>query len=290
MESGVLVTRSACPAVAIAGLDRRRHPVRSREQPRRHRDRRRRQRSPTCAATCDETRRHTSSPTSPSTSRPSRRDAARRARRRPALFRQRACRAAPTSSPRASAGSACISTTASSAPAPAAAGTSQVLRSAATLPEDVRRQITRERKAGDRRRRGRSDGRSRGARRGRPRQLRGAGRLPAHPGPARLQRDALDRVARRRADFDAPSDEPPAAAPSPGLGRVRARERAAGEPAAAEGATAPESLRQKDRAGKTLWKASAAAQAAAGHRRGNRRRPRRGGESSQVPVTEGACR
>jgi hypothetical protein len=37
---------------------------------------------------------------------------------------------------------------------------------------------------------------------------------------------------------------------------VDARERASGfTPGAAEGATAPESLRQKDRADRTLWKA-----------------------------------
>ena len=57
------------------------------------------------------------------------------------------------------------------------AATSQVLRSAATLPEDIRRQITRERARRRSRRGGRPDGRSGGPRRGRAGALRAAGRL-----------------------------------------------------------------------------------------------------------------
>jgi hypothetical protein len=58
--------------------------------------------------------------------------------------------------------------------------------------------------------------------------------------------------------------------------------------AAAEGATAPESLRPKDRRPTTLWKASSVAKAMEDHRRG---KPSEAlaeeGQSSQVPVTEG---
>ena len=150
------------------------------------------------------------------------------------------------------------------------AATSQVLRSAATLPEDIRRQITRERRAGDPDAAidPMADPAVRAAvERARFELLR---RLRADPGAAALQRDAL--IADPSVDSTLTRPTPSrASAVAGGVSRrMDARESVARlEPDAAEGATAPESLRQKDRADRTLWKASAVAEAMAGHRRGN---------------------
>src|SRR3546814_20496651 len=61
-------------------------------------------------------------------------------------------------------------------------------------------------------------------------------------------------------------------------GRVRPSVLADG---GAEGATAPETLRQMDRRGRTLWKAGGGI-ASAPHRRGKRRRRRRRSEERRV--------
>ena len=129
-----------------------------------------------------------SSPTAPSTSRRSAATTAARATSSCPISPP-SCRAAPTSSPssvsrvglRFADGQYRASTT--------GAATAQVLRSAATLPEDIRRQITRERKPGDADAAvdPMADPEVRAA--VRARQLRGAGRLPARP-PTQLAYNA----------------------------------------------------------------------------------------------------
>jgi hypothetical protein len=65
-----------------------------------------------------------------------------------------------------------------------------------------------------------------------------------------------------------------------------ARERVAGVPPPPKEQPPRNLSGTRDRAFRTLWKASAAAKAVAGHRRG--KLPGKGGENSQVPATEGA--
>ena len=178
---GILTTLLGLPAGGDARADRRHHPVQSGQQPRRQRDRRRRERSPTSATHLRRDRRvHHHRGHLRRAGPPPRRS--RRARRHPALFRRPSCRAAPTSSPSASASVGLhFADGQLPRPAPPAPRTSQVLRSAATLPEDVRRQITRERQAGEPDAAIDPMADPGGPRRGRPRPLRGAARLPADP-------------------------------------------------------------------------------------------------------------
>ena len=285
-QAGIYVRRTACPIAGIpAGTgditlfnpaEQPRLPTRS-TWPRR---------SPTCARTCDETGDHIVSTSRPSTSVATRRDG-RGARR--------SC--CPISTSSLQGGSKVVAKRVGRVGLSFAAGqlprqtsgqaTLRVARARPRpLPEDIRRQITRQRKAGD------ADAaidpmadpavRAAVA----SAHVRASGRLPADPGPAALQRHALTRFQTGFASTSRARKAKAAASPAGLLaGRPRGRVRDGLRGSRAEGATAPGISQAKGpRAPDTLESV----------RRDMRRttegvsRLVRRGESSQVAATEGA--
>ena len=211
------------------------------------------------------------------------------ARRDAALFHHRGARRHRRGRQAGRAGRRSTSTPARPARRRPAQAVGYVDRAAATLPDEVREQITAQAQGRRRGCRDRSaDAARRSARRCCARRFEVLVGFQLTDEQLQVQRDALIAALRRltRGGSARHSRTRRWRATAHGSARERAVQPCKGS-RAAEGATAPESLRQQGpRAATTLWKALAAS--ARRHRRGKPRGIDRGGESSQVPVTEGA--
>ena len=147
-------------------------------------------------------------------------------------------------------------------------GTVRISRSAAVLPENVRAILTRRRKVGDEDAAIDPLDRSGGPRRGRPGELPASGRLPAQPGAASLQRDALSESLTRRPGRDQGSARLPEAESFRKRPRGRVLPLAFGH-GRRRRSNRPRNLSgNRDRARLTVWKAFAAAKAAGGPPKG----------------------